>query len=235
MIDSYEKLTISKYKEILALDRNGDAMEFLLDELEILSDYTVDELLTMPIPQFKELSKKSQFLREKPNFSSRCPKSIKINGEKYSIDTDVKNMSVGQYIDYKQYYKEPEDLMKNLDYIMTIFIIPSGHKYGDGYDLEALAKLIGENLSIQTAIQIRNFFFLKLEKSIKCFLTYLSLKMKREIRKTKNQETKTEMEKALKEIQGFQDLLKDGFLLTGVLGSEKYMVANLMKYSTLIS
>ena len=235
MIDSYDKLTISKYKEILALDRNGDAMEFLLDELEILSDYTVDELLTMPINDFKELSKKAQFLREKPDFKKRCPNSIKINGEKYSVDTDVKNMSVGQYIDYKQYYKEPEDLMKNLNYIMTIFIIPAGHKYGDGYDLETLAKLIDDNLSVQVAIQISNFFFQKLEKYIKCFLTYLSLKMKKEMKKMKNQETKMEMEKAMKEIQDLKALLKDGYLLTGVSGYEKYMGASLMKYSTLIS
>lgn len=235
MIDSYEKLTIGKYKELMEIESNGDAMEFLLDELAILTDYTVEELLVLPINEFKELSNKAMFLKTKPKVSNRCPNSIKINGEKYNIDTNVKNMSVGQYIDYKQYYKEPEDLMKNLDYIMTIFIIPSGHKYGDGYDIEALAKLINENVSVITAIQISNFFFRKSEKYTECFLTYLQLKLRKAMRQTKNQETRTEIKKALREIQELKGLQKDGYSLIGVSGSGKSMDADLTRYSTLIS
>lgn len=234
MIDSYDKLTIGKYKELLELEKSEDEMENVLDILSILTDEDVGTLLTIPINDFKELVSKMSFLKERPAISERCPNSITIKGTKYNVEKDVKKMSVGQYIDYKQYYKEPEDLMKNLNYIMTIFLIPNGHKYGDGYDIDALASLINDNLSVTTAIGISNFFFRKSEKSIKCFLTYLLWKMKREMKKTKNPETKKETEKAIQAITELRDFLNDGYGLIGLLGSEKYMDAALTKYSTLI-
>lgn len=235
MIDSYEKLTIGKYRELLNLDKSSDEMENLLGILSVLSDEPVDTLLRMPINDFKDMVAKSAFLKDRPKISERCPSSITIKGVKYNVENDVKKMNVGQYIDYKQYFKDEEDLIKNLHYIMTIFIIPSGKKYGEGYNVDELAETINDNLSVTTAIGISNFFFRKSEKSIKCFLTYLLWKMKRTAKKEKNPTVKAEMEKAIVEIAEFRDLLNAGYGLIGALGSEKYMDAALTKFSTLTS
>lgn len=233
MIDSYEKLTIAKYRELLNLEKSEDEMENLLDILSVLSDEPTEVLLKLPIDDFKDMVAKTAFLKERPKISDRCPSSITIKGVKYNVEKDVKKMNVGQYIDYKQYFKEDEDLVKNLHYIMTIFIIPVGKKYGDGYDVNELAEIINDNMSVTAAIGISNFFFRKSEKSIKCFLTYLLWKMRRTAKKEKNPTVKAAMEKAIAEIADFKDLLKDGFGLIGALGSEKYMDAALTKFSTL--
>ena len=232
MIDSYDKLTIAKYRELADIEVGGTDVDGVVNVLSVLTDKTPESLLTLPIPEFKELIGKMSFLREKPK-ANHCPNSIMLEGKKYKIDKDVKNMSVGQYIDYKQYYKDPEDLIKNLNYIMTIFIIPEGHKYGEGYDLAELAEIIEDNLSIETALGISNFFFRKSEKFIKCFLTYLLWKMRKTAKKEKNEEVKTKMMEAVKQMEELRALLKDGFGLTGASELGKYTDANLTKFSTL--
>lgn len=234
MIDSYSKLTIAKYREFTEIELAESDIDAVVNILSLLTDKSPESIMTLPIPEFKELIKKMSFLKEKPNFD-KCPNSLVINGQKYYIDKDVKNMSVGQYIDYKQYYKEQDDLIKNLHYIMTIFIIPEGHKYGEGYNLADLAEIFNENLSIETAVGISNFFFRKSEKFIRCFLTYLLLKMRKTARKEKDKEVKAKMMEAVKQMEELRALLKDGFGLIGASGSERYTDADLMKFSTLIS
>lgn len=234
MIDSYSKLTIAKYREFTEIELAESDIDAVVNILSLLTDKSPESIMALPIPEFKELIKKMSFLKEKPNFD-KCPNSLVINGQKYYIDKDVKNMSVGQYIDYKQYYKEQDDLIKNLHYIMTIFIIPEGHKYGEGYNLADLAEIFNENLSIETAVGISNFFFRKSEKFIRCFLTYLLWKMRKTARKEKDKEVKAKMMEAVKQMEELRVLLKDGFGLIGASGSERYTDADLMKFSTLIS
>lgn len=234
MIDSYSKLTIAKYREFTEIELAESDIDAVVNILSLLTDKSPESIMALPIPEFKELVKKMSFLKERPNLD-KCPNSLVINGQKYYIDKDVKNMSVGQYIDYKQYYKEQDDLIKNLHYIMTIFIIPEGHKYGEGYNLADLAEIFNENLSIETAVGISNFFFRKSEKFIRCFLTYLLLKMRKTVRKEKDKEVKAKMMEAVKQMEELRALLKDGFGLIGASGSERYTDADLMKFSTLIS
>lgn len=232
MIDSYDKLTIAKYKELTELQTDNE-IDTVIEILSILTDISSEEISTLPIPEFKALVKKISFLKEKPNVPKRIPNSITINGKKYDIDTDAKNMSVGQYIDYKDYIKDQDSMIDNLNYILSVFLIPHGHKYNDGYNLDEVAEEIDKNLSITMALAISNFFFRKSEKFINAFLTYLLWKMRRTMRKEKDKELKMTMKKAIQETQELRDLLKDGYGLIMLSGSGKSMDALLTRYMNL--
>lgn len=230
MIESYNDLSIEKYRELIDIELTDDEVDNITTALSILSDKSVSEIMNLPIPEYNSMIKKMYFLKDKPSIPKRCPKTIVIDGKKYDVIQDAREMTVGQYIDYKQYLKEEDDLIKNLHLILTCFILPEGKSYGDGYSTYELAQVLNENISIVMAMSISNFFFRKSEKYIQCFLTYLEMKTKREMKMEKNKEMKEDLKKTVTMIREYRALLKDGFGLIGASESEKYMAASLMKY-----
>lgn len=60
-------------------------------------------------------------------------RSYEINGRKYKLHRDIENVTTAQYIDFTNYAKKAS---KNLIEILGVFLIPDGHKYNDGYDME---------------------------------------------------------------------------------------------------
>lgn len=108
----------------------------------------------------------------KPVDRPKVKKSYVINGTKYILDKSL-NISTAQYVDYTNYMKEG-DLVK----ILSVFLIPEGHKYNDGYDIFKVMKDM-EEMSYPTATSI-GFFFLRLLKIyIKLFLPFLTRKLKK--------------------------------------------------------
>lgn len=232
MIESYEKMTIGKYLELLNMEKSESDIDNVISMLSILTDMGEDEIAELPIPKFRAMVSKMSFLHKKPNVSNRCPKEVVIKGVTYNVEKDAQKLCVGQYIDYKSYLKEKDDLINNLPQILTVFLIPKGKKYGEGYDLSELAETIKDNLDIATAIGISNFFFRNSVKSIGNILTYLSWKMRMAKMREKDKETKMMMKEAISQLGELRALLKDGFGSIGASELGRFMDANSTKYST---
>ena len=99
--------------------------------------------------------------------------SYELDGTKYRVYT--KEMTTAQYIDFKQMV---DTYAENLPRFLTIFIIPDGHKYGDGYDLEKAAQDIGK-MPITDARAVADFFLTACELSTEIFLRFSRRKMRR--------------------------------------------------------
>lgn len=216
MIDSYNKLTIGKYRDLMKLVKEDD-IQYGIEILSILSDYTEDDLMQMPLDEFEGLMAKTNFLYkqvEKMDWN-HLGKTITINGNKYNIIKDAKKMTAGQYIDYKTYVKDPEKFLDMLPYILTIFIIPAGHKYGDDYDLADMAEELNNNLDIRTALCISDFFYHQSKLSIMASLRYLRWMMKMTLKKEKNETVRTQIQTAMEQIALLEDSVRngDGFIL----------------------
>lgn len=209
MIDSYEKLTIGKYREILALEKEDDTT-YGIQILSILSDIDEDDLMDMPLDEFTSMMAKTKFLYKEVNKIDykHLGKTLTINGKKYRIIKDAKDMTAGQYIDYKSYITK-ENFFDMLPYILTVFIVPDGCKYGNGYDTAELAKELNDNLDIRTALCIADFFLNQSRTSIKASLLYLKWRMKRMMRKETNKETKEKIADCLGQIESLQSLLEN--------------------------
>ena len=214
MIDSYDKLTIGKYRELLKIEKE-DEMTYGIQILSILSDIDEDELMNMPLDDFTVMMGKTKFLYkqiEKLDWN-HLGKTLTINGNKYDIIKNAKKMTAGQYIDYCTYIKK-DNFIEMLPYILTTFIIPNGHKYCDDYDAEELAKELDEYMDIKTALCISDFFLHQSQFSIKSSLLYLRWTMKRAMRKETNKEMIQKITEGLEQIDYLESLLNhsDGFI-----------------------
>ena len=215
MIKSIDELSIKKYRQLIELNRDDyEDMEYGMEILSILSDMPVDELLELPLDDFTAMMAQTAFLNqtfEKVDYES-LGKTLKINGKEYTLIRKAKDLTAGQYIDYKTYCAR-DKFMEMLPYIMTVFLIPKGCKYNQGYDIVELANEFDEHMNIPMALGISDFFLHQSKKQMMASVLCSKWKIKRMMKKEKNQEVKTNLEQCLEQMDSLWSLLKlsDGF------------------------
>lgn len=198
MINSWDKLTIGKYQEIKEIINSGaDDYEIKTEILSVLTDIDVEELLDMPIGRYNHLLQNMNFLLEE-----RRPKMVNtkyvLEGQTFEVMLNVEKMTAAQFIDYQNYAK---DVDKNLINILTVFLIPKGHKYNDGYDIKEVARIIKDNLNVTEATALSAFFLEWYKGLLKATVSYLTRKMKRLAKKEKNKEVAEKMMEAIAHLE----------------------------------
>lgn len=205
MIDNYKNLTIAKYYEIDELQKEQmEDIERQVAIIAILSSCSEDEILDLPLDEYRERVQKTAFLFEQPKYTLRLPDKIKVGTKTYRVAKDVSKWTAGQYIDFQTYIREN----LGLEYLLSCCLIPDGEIYGAS-PAEAIIEDIKNNLSIQTAVDITNFFQRALQRSIKTIQTYLGWMMKRIARKA-TKEDKEKIETARKQMEQMVDFLVNG-------------------------
>lgn len=112
-----------KLQELLKIDNDEERM------IEVAQLLLGEEVLDLPVAEFSKKVKELDFLQsEMP--SGIPPKKITVNGRKYFLDCLLGNVSTAQYIDFTNHSKT-NDICK----MLSVFLIPEGHKYNDGYDI----------------------------------------------------------------------------------------------------
>lgn len=88
--------------------------------------------------------------------NEKLKETYTINQREYNSNINLTQMTTAQFVDYQNYSKEnPVDISKCL----SVFIIPKGHTYNDGYDLKQVQDDI-KDLDMVT-INTLAFFFKK--------------------------------------------------------------------------
>ena len=214
MIDNYNKLSIGKFMEIQDIDFTGmEEIDIQVSLIAILNDMTEDEVMDLPLNDYKDCVRKLKFLATKPEPKNKVPKAVKLDGKEYTVIKDIKEMTAGQYIDYQNYLTHKDN--KYLPHILSCFIIPKGEKYGDS-NLMEIIEIIKTELPIGIALTMSAFFLKKWESLTKGTLTYLGLKMKWMMRKEKNQEVKKKMQMAIKNLTTLRNSIDSGVGLIGL-------------------
>jgi hypothetical protein len=175
MIDSYDKLTIGKYKEVKAIiDAKYDEIQTNIELVSVLTDMHPDDVEDLPLGTFNRLLQSTAFLMEEPK-QRLVATRYKLG--KYDLDVvmDLKKLTVAQYIDYQNYLK---DIERYLVEIISVFLIPKGMKYCEGYDVADVQRVIEENMSIIDALSLSAFFLTLYQSLTKATLTYLKRKMR---------------------------------------------------------
>ena len=199
MIDNYNDLTIGKYQEIKAVI-DGEVVEEYATNISlvaILADMTEDEVMSLDLKEYKVLNQKLTFLMEEPPRRMVADK-YKIGGFELETMLAVDKMTVAQYIDYQTFVK---DVDKYLVEILSVFLIPKGHKYNEGYDIIEVQKAIRDNLSIVDAMSLSAFFLLWSQSLMKATLTCLTKKAKKMKKKMKNPMEIQKMEEAIANLE----------------------------------
>lgn len=200
IIDNYNKLTLGQYIEIQAISKD-DSLEEIDKQVQILSVLTgvaEDEILHLPINEYKELVVKAAFLNpENINYHPVAKKYIL--GKFELIPTrDFRKIETCQYIDFQTY---APDLDKYLVEFLSVILVPKGHRYNEGYDILEVQKAIREEMSVSDGVSLAGFFLTWSRKSIVDSLNY----SKQEARKIPDKEQR---EKILRQIQEQEKLLQ---------------------------
>ncbi|MBQ0153943.1 MAG: hypothetical protein KBS70_04060, partial [Bacteroidales bacterium] len=144
MITSYDNLPVSKYEAIQAtVKENGDDLAIVA----ILAGKTEDELLNMPLTEYEKLRDGAAFLYYEPQ-PHKVAKSYKIGYFELIPCTDERKLTTAQYIDFKELIKTEYTMPQ----ILSVFLVPKGKAYNEGYDVLEVQAAIGAELSILDAI-----------------------------------------------------------------------------------
>lgn len=200
IIDNYNQLTLGKYMEIQEVSRN-ESLEDIDKQVQILSILTgvaEEEILHLPLPEYKELVVKSGFLApENINYHPVAKKYILGKFELIPC-RDFRKIETCQYIDFQTY---APDLDKYLVEFLSVILVPKGHRYNEGYDILEVQRAIREEMSVSDGVSLAGFFLTWCKKSIKDSLNY----SKREAMGIKD---KTKREEILGKIREQERLLE---------------------------
>ena len=193
IIDNYRNLPVGKWLEILELsrDKNIDALEQQVKTIAILTGLTDDEVLDLPIMEYKSLAAKTMFLEKEYEGKLQIAKSYGLNGMELIPVKDFSKITTAQYVDYQTFSKEGDMYLVQT---LSTLLVPKGKKYNDGYDMDAVQQAIRDNLSVADVVSLYAFFLTKWVKSIKDSQIYLD----KEIKKIPN---KLMREKLMKQVQ----------------------------------
>lgn len=207
---TYYDLTIDKYLEIKEVLENAtDDLSTEVSLLAVMNECTEDDLLDLPIEEFKRKLVDLNFLSQPLNPKPQCPKTITIGKEVFESVRDIKQFTAGQYIDYQNLIKS-EDFYSIIPNLLACFFIPKGKNYGRDYDIMDVAEKIKKNISIGFALDVCFFFQMQSIRSINSMLDSLVLMTKVQIFKTKNKEAKTKLKMAVEKIRELKASFNDG-------------------------
>lgn len=151
--------------------------------------YGVDSA-NMPVSELKGYS--IEFLKtDVPNV--KIQDKYTINGTEYDSNFNLTVVTTAQFIDYQNYLKEEKPQMNKL---LSVFFIPAGHKYNDGYDM---AKVQDDLMYLDVCtVKSAAFFF---EKQLMAFASLFQYYLTKSIKKMKlSKEKKKEVLQTLGEM-----------------------------------
>lgn len=157
----------------------------LLEEPDEWTTYNIIDLLysvdsvNLTLTELKKYNNALEFLnKEVPVVNLK--EKYELNGVIYNSNYNLTQVTAAQFIDYQNYIGTD----RFEDYL-SVFFIPEGHKYNDGYDIDKVKKDLLE-LDFPTVKSVAFFFTIFLAKLQNSFLYYL----KKDLRKMKMEKSK---------------------------------------------
>ena len=178
---SWNDITYRQLLEIRNMDKENP-----FPTIELARIVFGDEVLDLNIQDFSAKTKQLEFLKTQiPN--DLHVKQVKVNGREYYFDGLLGNITTAQYIDFQNYLLKNDEVK-----CMSVFMIPKGHKYNDGYDME---QVFSDVLDMPATVVTSSCFFFsrQLELFTRIFQRYL-------IRKLKKQKLPKELVKAMEQV-----------------------------------
>ena len=187
-------ITLAQFLKLQKLDKDKDKDDYIFKFAAIVQGYEYDEFERLPLSFVNECMQEIQPLLDKsPKAEKINSHTLILNGKTYTITDEL---SLSQYIDFQAIFK---DYQNNMAEFLSILLLPEGKQYNDGYSKEDVIKDI-EVMSIETAMGLSRFFFLKWKRLSESSLTYTQRVLLQHLlrdRKTMTEDERTETEMAL--------------------------------------
>lgn len=120
---TWDDITLQKFNQLALLGEKADP----LDVIDIV--YSIN---SREIP-YNELKKYPVSFLSEPCPRRPIQKQYTLNGNLYNACFDITKITTAQFVDFRNYSNSEHPTMENL---LTVCLIPDGHTYNDGYDIE---------------------------------------------------------------------------------------------------
>ena len=168
MITSWKELPIGKFQKIVGINDlkvDDDTKTFMT--VALLNDMEYDEFISLPLAKASELVAASSFLYDEPK-KVKVRRTYEIGGMTFRMMRNVMDLTTAQYIDYQGIVRL--GMEKSLPSMMAIVLIPEGHNYNEGYDMDEVREILTDNLNVEDAFAIADFFSRAFGRSIRRLL-----------------------------------------------------------------
>lgn len=198
MIDNYNKLTIGKYLELVEIIEDDTLADIdrNVEIIALLDDKEVDVIYDLPLTEFNEKIQMTSFLYEEPK-PLQVSTVYKLGDMELEACLNLNDLTTAQFIDYQTYVKDNSKLVE----LLSVFLIPKGHKYNKDYDIVEVQKVIRDNMPVTQAMGLSAFFLLLSKSLLKASLTYSIKKLKKMMRKEKDMKKKEMLKQAIHNLQ----------------------------------
>lgn len=167
-INSWETLPIGIFQKLSQLNKTEAGDDRPYEIIAILNNLTLEQVYDMKLEDVHQLMNNTSFLYNKPKV--RMPKKqYTINNKVYNVFLNEKDITVSQYLDFQQLAANVDE---HLAQFLSIFFIPEGKTYNNGYNIEFVQNELSNYLDVETALSLTRFFFHKLRKSMRHTLLY---------------------------------------------------------------
>lgn len=194
--NNWDDITWKEYEQIeqiLNADIPSDYKAVHL--ISVLTGLEVEKIEVLPISQFQKLLPALEFLETEPETHTH-QFEYNINGREYYFKGKLEEITTAQYIDYRAYMNEEnKDVIK----LMSVFLIPKGHDYNDGYDMEQVKSDIGDMCWLD--IRAASFFFRIQLTAYTLILKSSLVKAMKKTMKGKTIKEKKEIKKQIQELE----------------------------------
>ena len=208
------ELPLSKYLKTLEIfnDKYLSDLDKNIEILAIYADTTVDDILKLlPDEAGMYMAEMSDVISSYKPSNSKHPKKIKINDQVYNVNYNIGKLNMAQYIDFQQTIVN-KNYLENLPALLSIFIIPKGHKYNDDYDILELRNILENNITLDEALSIVFFLKTKSISLIKLKLLYYKLMLKIMRWTTRDKQTKEMLRIAQNQLSMLESNLTNTYL-----------------------
>ena len=130
--NNWDEITWKEYEQIEQILNTDIPSDYKTIHLvSVLTGKSVDEIEKLTVTQFTKLAEHLKFLETESETHTHKFKYT-INGREYDFKGKLEEITTAQYIDYRAYMNEED---KDVIKLMSVFLIPNGHDYNDGYDM----------------------------------------------------------------------------------------------------
>lgn len=198
---SWNEVKLKSWKELIEIENTEglSRSDKNVQILSCLSGVEINEIESLPLYSVSSYMSRLNFLQTPPK-PGKTRRAYTLGGTKYTVFKRIEDITAGMYIDFQNYCNG--NLDEHISQILSIILIPEDHKYNEGYSLEDTIDDIDNNLGIEDALSLFNFFLKRLVKSTRTSLQSslgISMRMVKRLKKT-NPEKAMEIEQLVNQL-----------------------------------
>lgn len=192
---NWNDISLRKWKQLEQTKRENFEDEILYTAEIIKILFNIDNPMDLSPKEFSKYVNDLSFMSN-PIPEVKLCNSYNINGTKYNFRGNIFEISMAQLMDVRSFTTKPE-----VDYaeVLSVFLIPTEHKYNDGYDMEKTLDDI-DSLPITDVLKLYNFFSASLLLSMDIMTNYFNKELEKTNLTKKEKETIQEKMKEFKEM-----------------------------------